>query len=210
RLGFHDFSSHLLRLCSHLLLNRHGGGATHLGFRLCNALVGLGLLGLQFRADVIADIHIGDIDRENFERRVAIETFGQHCLRNAVGILRPFFIGMGETNPPQIPSPTRAMIVSSVAPPTNRSRCERTVTRAFTFTPMPSCATPSIVPRPIAGLGASITFGLILVRTASNTVLPVPLGARAMAQERLKSSVIPALSAAIRARTKWPTSPPAR
>ena len=37
------------------------------------------------------------------------------------------------------------MIVSSVAPPTNRSRCERTVTRAFTFTPMPSCATPSIV-----------------------------------------------------------------
>jgi len=30
------------------------------------------------------------------------------------------------------------MIVSSVAPPTKRSRCERTVTRAFTFAPIPS------------------------------------------------------------------------
>src|SRR5438034_318903 len=37
------------------------------------------------------------------------------------------------------------MIVSSVAPPTKRSRCERTVTRAFTFAPMPSLATPSMV-----------------------------------------------------------------
>ena len=109
-----------------------------------------------------------------------------------------------------IPSPTRAMIVSSVAPPTNRSRCERTVTRALTFTPMPSCATPSIVVRPMFGLGASMTFGLILVRTASNTVLPVPFVARSMAQARLKSSVIPALSAAINARTTWLTSPPAR
>ena len=35
-----------------------------------------------------------------------------------------------------MPSPTRAMMVSSVAPPTNRSRFERTVTRARTFTPM--------------------------------------------------------------------------
>src|SRR6266513_1747274 len=101
------------------------------------------------------------------------------------------------------------MIVSSVAPPTNRSRCERTVTRALTFTPIPSCATPSIVVRPMFGLGASITFGLMLVRTASKTVLPVPLVARSMAQARLKSSVIPALSAAIKARTTWLTSPPA-
>ena len=37
------------------------------------------------------------------------------------------------------------MIVSSVAPPTKRSRFVRTVTRAFTFTPMPSFATASIV-----------------------------------------------------------------
>src|SRR5918912_932063 len=81
-----------------------------------------------------------------------------------------------------MPSPTRAMIVSSVAPPTKRSRCERTVTRAFTFTPMPSLATPSMVARPIAALGTSMIFGLMLVRTASSTVLPVPLVARSIAQ----------------------------
>ncbi len=99
-----------------------------------------------------------------------------------------------------MPSPTRAMIVSSVAPPTNRSRCERTVTRAFTFAPIPSLATPSMVVRPIAGLGTSITFGLMLVRTASSTVFPVPFVAKSIAQARLKSSEMPALSAAINAR----------
>ena len=52
-----------------------------------------------------------------------------------------------------MPSPTRAMIVSSVAPPTNRSRFERTVTRAFTFTPMPSWATPSMVVLAHVGAG---------------------------------------------------------
>ncbi len=109
-----------------------------------------------------------------------------------------------------MPSPTRAIIVSSVAPPTNRSRCERTVTRALTFTPIPSFATPSIVVRPIVGFGASMTFGLMLVRTASRTVLPVPFVARSMAQARLKSSEMPALSAAIKARMTWLTSPPAR
>src|SRR5438552_2079845 len=63
---------------------------------------------------------------------------------------------------------------------------------------------------PLFGLGASITFGLMLVRTASSTVLPVPFVARSMAQARLKSSVIPALSAAMSASTTWLTSPPAR
>ena len=100
------------------------------------------------------------------------------------------------------------MIVSSVAPPTKRSRCERTVTRALTFTPMPSLATPSIVVRPIAALGTSMIFGLMLVRTASSTVLPVPLVARSIAQARLKSSEMPALSAAMSARMTWLTSPP--
>jgi hypothetical protein len=67
-----------------------------------------------------------------------------------------------------------------------------------------------MVVRPIEGLGASITFGLMLVRTASSTVLPVPFVARSIAQARLKSRPIPALSAAINARITWLTSPPAR
>jgi len=48
--------------------------------------------------------------------------------------------------------------------------------------------------------GQSMTRGFTLVRTASKTVLPEPEVARSMAQQRLKSSLIPALSAAMRAR----------
>ena len=99
-----------------------------------------------------------------------------------------------------IPSPTRAMMVSSVAPPTKRSKLERTVTRARARTVIPSFATPSIVPFPESVPGQSITLGFTLVRTASNTVFPEPDVAKSIAQHRLKSSLMPALSAAMRAR----------
>ena len=93
-----------------------------------------------------------------------------------------------------MPSPTRAMIVSSVAPPTNRSRLVRTVTRAAALMTMPSLATPSMVVLPVAGLGQSMTLGLTEVLTASSTVLPVPLVARSMAQARSKSRWMRAFS----------------
>ena len=83
-----------------------------------------------------------------------------------------------------MPSPTRAMMVSSVAPPTKRSRLVLTVTRARALTAIPSLATAVILVVPMAGLGQSMTFGLIEVRTASSTVLPVSLVARSMAQAR--------------------------
>ena len=85
-----------------------------------------------------------------------------------------------------IPSPTRAMIVSSVAPPTNRSKFERTVTRALALIMMPSFDTPSIVLRPELEFGQSITRGFTEVFTASSTVLPVPFVAKSMAQARSK------------------------
>ena len=50
-----------------------------------------------------------------------------------------------------------------------------------------------------------MTFGLMLVRTASSTVLPVPFVARSIAQARLKSREMPALSAAINASITWST-----
>ena len=59
-----------------------------------------------------------------------------------------------------MPSPTRAMIVSSVAPPTKRSRFVRTVTRALAFTPMPSLATPSIVVLAAAGVRTVDDLGI--------------------------------------------------
>ena len=98
-----------------------------------------------------------------------------------------------------MPSPTRAMIVSSVAPPTSRSMLVRTVTRAFTLSWMPFLATPSIVCRPWVGSGQSMTLGLTLVCTASSTFRP----ARSMAAARLYDSGMSARLAAIRARTTF-------
>ena len=54
-----------------------------------------------------------------------------------------------------IPSPTRAMIVSSVAPPINCSRLVRTVTRARTFSSTPFLAMAlSVVAAGAFGVGA--------------------------------------------------------
>ena len=54
-----------------------------------------------------------------------------------------------------IPSPTRAMMVSSVAPPTSPGILVRTVTRALALSSIPSLATADRYP----SLGASITLG---------------------------------------------------
>ena len=105
-----------------------------------------------------------------------------------------------------MPSPTRAMIVSSVAPPTRLLMFVRTVTRAFTFSWMPSCATPSMLLRPMAALGTSITFGFTLVCTASRMSRP----ARSIAVAVRQGSSMLALLAAIIALTTRCTSPPAR
>ena len=126
------------------------------------------------------------------------------------GFSRTSLYELAEPTEVTMPSPTRAMTVSSVAPPTKRSRLVRTVTRARTLTAIPSLATAVILLTPVFGLGHSITLGLIEVRTASRTVLPVSLVAKSMAQARENGSSIPALSAATRARTTLVTSPPAR
>ena len=105
-----------------------------------------------------------------------------------------------------IPSPTRAIMVSSVAPPTNRSMFALTVTRAFALSWIPSIATASIVCLPLDGSGQSITLGLTLVLTASRTSLP----ARSIAQALSKPSSIFALSAAINALITLGTLPLAR
>ncbi len=59
-----------------------------------------------------------------------------------------------------IPSPTRAIIVASPAPPTRRSILARTVTRARTLSSIPFFATAEII-------GVSITLGLTDICTAS-------------------------------------------
>ena len=64
-----------------------------------------------------------------------------------------------------IPSPTRARMVSSPAPPTSWRILARTVTRALVINWIPSLATAVTA-------GVSITFGLTDICTASNTSRP--------------------------------------
>jgi hypothetical protein len=105
-----------------------------------------------------------------------------------------------------MPWPTRAITVSSVAPPTSRSRLVRTVTRARVRSWMPFFDTPSMVAWPRAGFGQSMTLGLTLVRTASRTSRP----ARSMAAARSKVRLMRAREAATSAVTTARTLPRAR
>jgi hypothetical protein len=98
-----------------------------------------------------------------------------------------------------VPSPTRAMMVSSPAPPTSRSMFARTVTRAIAMTWMPSLATAAM-------RGVSMTFGLTLTCTAWSTSRP----ARSIAVARFHGSSMLARSALMSAPTTRPTLPPAR
>ena len=98
-----------------------------------------------------------------------------------------------------MPSPTRAMMVSSPAPPTSRSMLVRTVTRETAMSWMPSLATAAM-------RGVSITLGITDIFTAASTSRP----ARSMAAARLKGITMFALSAEIMALTTLTTFPPAR
>ena len=98
-----------------------------------------------------------------------------------------------------MPSPTRAMIVSSPAPPTSRSMLVRTVTRAIALSWMPSLAIA-------ATLGVLMTLGFTDTWTASKTSRP----ARSIAAACLKVSSMLALSALMSAPTTLSTRPPAR
>ena len=73
----------------------------------------------------------------------------------------------------------------------------RTVTRAFTLSWMPSLATASIVCRPSAGLGTSMTFGFTLVCTASRMSRPARSIAVAVFHGRSMLALLAAIIALI-------------
>ena len=98
-----------------------------------------------------------------------------------------------------MPSPTRASTVSSPAPPTSWLIFALTVTLALQMSWIPFFATA------VTG-GVLMTFGLTDICTASNTSRP----ARSIPAAVLKSSLILALSADIRAFTTFTTLPFAR
>ena len=94
-------------------------GATLFGLGPGHAGVGLGLVGLQPGADVLADVDIGDVDRHDLKRRLRVETAFEHGLGNHVRVFHHDQMAFREPIEVMMPSPTRAMIVSSVAPPIN-------------------------------------------------------------------------------------------
>ena len=98
-----------------------------------------------------------------------------------------------------MPSPTRAMTVSSPAPPTRRSMLVRTVTRALARSSMPSLAMA-------ATTGVSMTLGVTLICTAWSTSRP----ARSMAEAFSKGISMLERWAAIKALMTRSTLPPAR
>ena len=196
----------LLDLRDHLLLLGDGEGPPLLGLGAGHPRVGLGLEGLEVGADIVADVDVGDVDREDLVGRAGVEPFSSTRLEIVSGRSSTCSWVSAEPIALTMPSPTRAMIVSSVAPPTRRSRLVRTVTFALTLSWMPFLATPSMLCRPELGSGHGITLGLTLVCTASRTLRP----ARSIAAARLYDSGMSARLAAIRARTTFGTLPPAR
>ena len=65
-----------------LLLKGNSHGTTLLGLRLSNVLVGIGLVNLEGCTDVLANIDICNVDRENLERCTSVKTLAEHELRD--------------------------------------------------------------------------------------------------------------------------------
>ena len=51
----------------------HSGRPTNFRLRLRDEFVGFGLFRLQLGADVFTNVHVGDINRTDFKRRVAVD-----------------------------------------------------------------------------------------------------------------------------------------
>ena len=98
RLGGDHLGALVLRLRLELLLDRHREGPPLLRLGLGDALVRLGLVRLQLGADVLADVHVGDVDRQDLERRAGVESLGEHRLGDQVGILQHLLVRLGRAD----------------------------------------------------------------------------------------------------------------
>ncbi len=82
----------------HFLLAGDGHGPALLGLGPGHAHVGLGLVGLQAGADVLAHVDVGDVDRDDLERRLRVEAAVQHGLGDAVGVLHHLQVCLGRAD----------------------------------------------------------------------------------------------------------------
>ncbi len=60
--------------------------------------VGLGLIGLQSGADVLAHVDVGNVDRHDLKRRLGIQAAFEHRLRDAVGMLHHLQVAVGRAD----------------------------------------------------------------------------------------------------------------
>ena len=76
----------------HLLLGRHGHRTALLGPRLRNLLVRICLRDLELGADVLPDVHVGDVNRQNLVCRAGVKSLGEHVLRNVIRVLEDVLV----------------------------------------------------------------------------------------------------------------------
>ena len=75
-----------------------GEGPPLLGLGPGDPGVGLGLDGLEVGADVVADVDVGDVDREDLEGRAGVEPLLQHALGDRVGLLEHLLVRVGRAD----------------------------------------------------------------------------------------------------------------
>ena len=97
-LGLDNLCPGLLCLGLHLLLESHGHRTALLSTGLSDILVGIGLVDLQHRTDILAYVDISDINRKNLESRTSIEALGQHHLGNRIRVLQHILVRLRRTD----------------------------------------------------------------------------------------------------------------
>lgn len=205
-LGFDKPGEVLRNLDLHLLLQGDGLGAVLLGFGSGDPRIGLGGVGLQAGTDVLPNLNGCNVDGDDLKGGLGVETALEQGSRDLVGIRQHLLVTIRGAIDVMIPWPTRATIVSSVAPPMSCAKLVRTVTRALMSNSMPLQATALSTALSARASGQSMIFGVTLVRTASSTSRP----ARSIAAARSKSNGMPARWAEMIARMTFETLPPAR
>ena len=85
RLGFHKLGPTFFNAGILLLLHGDGCCAASFGPGAGHAGIGLGLISPQASADIFTHVNIGNVDGDNFKRRVGIELPGQNFRRDLVG-----------------------------------------------------------------------------------------------------------------------------
>ena len=96
--GFDELGLHLHDFRLHFLFGGECHGAAFFGLGLSNLLVGFGTVGFEDGTDVLAHIHVSDVDGENFECCTSVKAGGEHLLGNHVRVFENFLVAHCRTD----------------------------------------------------------------------------------------------------------------